>query len=183
MDINTYSTSTHTTHQSNQPHRGTERGAGTIEWWGTDVGGNRTTIEPVTGGQGHRWRMWPRHDSDWGLIWLLVAQEATSPITTLTPPGMDNPPAAPQQQPQQLQPRRQCHSNTNTSNGGCTHPHHNSRGQPRTAHGSHEKTPGALQALVDQQTLDRGGGGGCGLLPCPNCGDAYQGELALVLNP
>ena len=36
---------------------------------------------------------------------------------------------------------------------------------------------------MSQQTLYRGGWGGCGLLPLPNCGGAYEGELALVLNP
>ena len=37
--------------------------------------------------------------------------------------------------------------------------------------------------VMSQQTLYREGGGGRGLLPLPNCGDAYKGGLAPVLNP
>ena len=36
---------------------------------------------------------------------------------------------------------------------------------------------------MSQRTLYRGGGGGRGLLPLPNCGDAYEGELAPVPKP
>ena len=38
----------------------------TIEWWGTDVGGDRTTGGPETGGQSHQWRTQARQDSDVG---------------------------------------------------------------------------------------------------------------------
>ena len=37
--------------------------------------------------------------------------------------------------------------------------------------------------VMYQQALCRGGGGGRVLLPRPNCGDAYEGELAPVPNP
>ena len=39
---------------------------GIKEWWGTDVGSDRTTGEPETRGQGHLWRTQPRQDSDVG---------------------------------------------------------------------------------------------------------------------
>ena len=63
------------------------------------------------------------------------------------------------------------------------HPCNNNRGQPRTAKDSPEKTPGAPRTLGDEPTDSLQGGGGRGLLPLPNCGDAYEGELAPVPNP
>ena len=64
------------------------------------------------------------------------------------------------------------------------HPCNNNRGQPRAAKDSPEKTPGAPRTLGDEPTDSlQGRGGGRRLLPLPNCGDAYEGELAPVPNP
>ena len=38
----------------------------TEDWWGNDVGSDRTTGELETGGQGHRWRTQLRQDWDVG---------------------------------------------------------------------------------------------------------------------
>ena len=64
------------------------------------------------------------------------------------------------------------------------HPCNNNRGQPRTAKDSPEKTPEAPRTLGDEPTDSlQGRGGGRGILPLPNCGDAHEGELAPVPNP
>ena len=56
-----------------------------------------------------------------------------------------------------------------------------SPGQPRAAQ---KRCLGHCRPWVmHQQKLQRGGGGGCAPLPCPNCGDAHAGELAPVPNP
>ena len=51
----------------------------TMEWWGTNVGGDQTTGELETGRQGHRWRTQPRQDSDVGTE--LVASATRGNIT------------------------------------------------------------------------------------------------------
>ena len=117
------------------------------------------------------------------LIWLPMPQETTSPAATLTPLREDPPP------PYASHPSDYPYSSANTAPTPTptmaerAHPHNNNRGQPRKAMDSPEKTPGAPRALGDEATDTLQGRGGGGLLPLPNCGDAYEGELAPVPNP
>ena len=67
----------------------------TREWWGTDVGGDRTMGDPATEGQGHRWRTQPRQDLEIGTDLFASAAEnrITSCIANTTQNGQ--PPSPP----------------------------------------------------------------------------------------
>ena len=74
---------------------------------------------------------------------------------------------------------------THTTSTGATHTP--TQQQDRTA----QTAPGQPRAAQNRrgpwvmchQKHDRGGGGARRVPPCPNCGDAYEGELAPIPNP
>ena len=117
------------------------------------------------------------------LIWLPVPQETTSPAAALTPLRLEPPPPAPRPSDYPCSSTNAAPTPTPTM-AEHAHPCNNNRGQPTTAKDSLEKTPGAPRTLDGEPTDSlQGRGGGRGLLPLPNCGDAYEGELAPVPNP
>ena len=91
------------------------------EWGGTDVGGDRTTGDPATEGEGHQWRRQPRQDSkiETDLVASATGNHITSSNTDATQYVPPLPSTTPQRLPVQL---RQRHTNTDTNNGGTRSP-------------------------------------------------------------
>ena len=114
-----------------------------------------------------------------GLVWSPLPQEATSPTTTLTPLKIDTPrytPATnattPTTTPMLRQHRHQQRRNEQTHTTTA-------EGNPKQTRAAQKRHPGHRGPWVmRQQTLEKGGGGGCGLPHRSNCG-----ELALAPNP
>ena len=90
------------------------------EWEGTDVGGDRTTGDPATEGEGYQWRTQPRQDSmiETDLVASATGNHITSSNTDTTQIGPP-PSTAPQRLLLQLRQRR---TNTDTNNGGTRSP-------------------------------------------------------------
>ena len=175
MDTNTHNNTEY--HTPQQPHRGTEM-------WGRRESG-RALMLAVTEAQVIR--QLRERFTDGGhslvrtrrlrLIWITMCNADT------TQNGQSPPP------PHTPHPSDYPYSSANaaatpTPTTERAHPRDNNREQPGTAQDSSEKMPGAPRALGDVPTdiLQGRGGGGRRLLPRPNCGDAYEGELAPVPN-
>ena len=133
---------------------------------------------------GHQWWTQPHQDLkiETDLVASATGHHITSSNAVTTQIGAPPPqphapattPAAPPTPHQHRhQQRRNALTHATTIEG--------SPGQQRTAQ---KRRPGHCGPWVmSQQTLYKGGGGGRRLLPLPNCGDAYEGELAPVPNP
>ena len=151
MDINAYSNRGRV-----YPYRTPQQLHGevgrTAEWWGTDVGGDRTTSEPGTGGQGHRWRLQPHQHSDVGTD--LVASATGGNITNHNADATRNrhPPRYAPASAAATTTTTPTPHNTDTSNGG-THTHTTTaKGKPKTAQGSPAMMPVGLRARGDGPT-------------------------------
>ena len=91
------------------------------EWEGTDVGGDQTTGDPATEGEGHQWRTQPHQDSkiETDLVASATGNHITNSNADSTQNGSPSPSTTPQRLPLQL---RQRHTKTDTNNGGTRSP-------------------------------------------------------------
>ena len=145
---------------SQQPLRGKERWGKPESGRGTDVGGDRTTGDPATEGEGNQWRTQPCQDSmiETDLVASATGNHITSCNTDTTQIGPP-PPPAPRLSDYPCSSANAAPTPTPTM-AERAHPCNNNRGQPRTAKDSPEKTPGALRTLGDEPTDTLQGRGG-----------------------